>query len=45
MSAYRILVDSTSIFALDFKAGNTYCLVLAVGINTTSDNIIANQVL
>jgi hypothetical protein len=46
MSAYHIPCGfHFHIFALDFKASNTYCLVLAVGINTASGNIIANQVL
>ncbi len=46
MSAYHIPCGFYfHIFALDFKASNTYCLVLAVGINTASGNIIANQVL
>ena len=38
MSAYHIPCGfHFHIFALDFKASNTYCLVLAVGINTASD--------
>ena len=38
MSAYHIPCGFYfHIFALDFKASNTYCLVLAVGINTASD--------